>query len=63
MKPTIPLYKTWSLEKLQNEYFTLRLTSTAQELQFMEMKERLETIQEFLNAFNKLIELTRDDNA
>ena len=56
-KPTEPEYKTWSLEKLQNEYFKTKMTQSAQAIELAEMRHKIEKVQDFLEAFNSLREI------
>ena len=56
-----PEYKTWSLDKLQREYFSLRLELSATKMKQYDIDEKLQVIDTFLDAFTALNDLVATD--
>lgn len=56
-----PEYMSWDLEKLQQEYFSVRLRLTQKELQLAEAHDREKKVDRFIDALNDLLEENEDE--
>lgn len=59
-EPIEPEYKSWSLEKLQNEYFRQGLQLTSAKLALLDYEKTEKVIANFVEALKEVTEIYSD---